>query len=270
MNRPIGVFDSGIGGLTVVKSLKQELPNESIVYFGDTARVPYGSKSKDIIRRYAIESARFLMQYDIKFMVVACNTTSAVALESIREFYHNPVVGMIHPGAVYAAETSRNKNIGIIGTKATISSNSYSHEISYIDSSIKVYSKACPLFVPLVEECMIQGDIVDRIAHYYLDSLVEQGIDTLVMGCTHYPLLFDAIRNCVGPEINLIDSGYAAARSVKKILNEMNLTNKTGIQPIYKFYVSDAVQDFSRNASFFLGHEMKNIEKIDLEDRVGI
>ena len=265
MQEPIGVFDSGIGGLTVVKHLFLQLPLESIVYFGDTARVPYGSKSIETIRRYALESTRFMMTHQAKFIVVACNTTSAVALEDIRSIYQYPVIGVIEPGASAAVKATRNKVIGVIGTKATIRSEAYPKAIHQLDASIKVISKPCPLFVPLVEEGLFSGAITESVIRLYIEPLIAEGIDTLVLGCTHYPLLRASIQKVVGDSIRLIDSGKATAAVVKELMMESNLQNKDAKSLHHQFYVSDSVGDFERLGSAFLEKQIPPVNKAEVE-----
>ena len=266
MSQPIGVFDSGIGGLTVVKHLFQQLPHESIVYFGDTARVPYGSKSVDTIRRYAMEDTRFLMSKEVKFIVVACNTTSAVAMKDIGQVFQNPVVGVIEPGARAAVKNTHTRRVGVIGTKATINSEAYSKAIAKLDPTIQVFSSPCPLFVPLVEEGMLQGEITNSIIRMYLEPLLKNGIDTLVLGCTHYPLLRQAIQGVVSNLVTLIDSGEAAAIEVKEQLAQSSLETKSQKNGEHQFYVSDSVADFEKVGNSFLGEKLPKVKKTDIEE----
>lgn len=209
MNRsnPIGFFDSGIGGLTVVKEAMSLLPNENIVYFGDTARVPYGSKSNDTVIEYTLQAAHFLMKKNIKMLVVACNTASSIALDELRKTIAVPVIGVIEPGAKMALETTKSGRIGVIGTNATINNKAYSTQLKKSDKKIKVFEKACPLFVPLAEEGWLDHKATHLIAKEYLDEFKEHEIDTLILGCTHYPILADTIAKVVGKKVKLINSG---------------------------------------------------------------
>ena len=213
--KPIGIFDSGIGGLTVAKRLSLTLPQENIIYFGDTARVPYGSKSNSTVIEYSIQDTIFLISKNVKAVVVACNTASSVAIPELKKQFDLPIIGMIEPGAGMAIENSANKRIGVIGTRSTISNKAYSREIKSIDSSVNVYEKACPLFVPLAEEGWIKHKATYKIAGEYLQELKDLNIDTLVLGCTHYPILYEVIRKIMGDNVTLIDSGVAAARSTR-------------------------------------------------------
>ena len=221
--RPIGVFDSGIGGLTVVKALRDLLPNENIVYLGDTARVPYGPKSAETVQRYAIELAEMLTRQDAKALVVACNTVSSVALPMLMTKFSMPVVGVIEPGARAALQASRNRHIGVIGTRATIRSGAYEKALRATDNNVRVSSRACPLLVPLIEEGLLQDEVTDQLILRYLQPLVADGIDTLVLGCTHYPLLTNAITRVLGKQITLVDSAQNCARAVEEMLNQQSL-----------------------------------------------
>jgi len=221
--RPIGVFDSGIGGLTVVKALRDLLPNESIVYLGDTARVPYGPKSAETVQRYAIELAELLTRRNAKVLVVACNTVSSVALPMLMTKFSMPVIGVIEPGARAALQASRNRHIGVIGTRATIRSGAYEKALRATDNNVRVSSRACPLLVPLIEEGLLEDDVTDQLILRYLQPLVADDIDTLVLGCTHYPLLTNAITRVLGLQITLVDSAQNCARAVEEMLNQQSL-----------------------------------------------
>jgi glutamate racemase len=221
--QPIGVFDSGIGGLTVVSALRRLLPNERIHYLGDTARVPYGGKSAATVERYSLELTDMLLAEDCKAIVVACNTASALALTTLCENTRVPVVGVIRPGAEAAVAASRNKHVGVIGTRATIRSGAYERAIRALDPEVKVSAKACPLFVPLIEEGWLDGEITDRVIRQYLEPLVEDEIDTLVLGCTHYPLLRKALETFLGDAVRLVDSAENCARAVSRLLERENL-----------------------------------------------
>ena len=221
--QPIGVFDSGIGGLTVVSALRRLLPNERIHYLGDTARVPYGGKSAATVERYSLELTDMLLAEDCKAIVVACNTASALALTTLCENTRVPVVGVIRPGAEAAVAASRNKHVGVIGTRATIRSGAYERAIRALDPGVKVSAKACPLFVPLIEEGWLDGEITDRVIRQYLEPLVEGEVDTLVLGCTHYPLLRPALETFLGDAVRLVDSAENCARAVSRLLERENL-----------------------------------------------
>ena len=263
--KPIGVYDSGIGGLTVVKRIASALPTEDIVYFGDTARVPYGSKSNSTVIEYSIQDARFLISKNVKAIVVACNTSSAVAIEELKNNFHIPVIGMIEPGAQYAVNSSKTGRIGIIGTRATIKNKAYSNAIKKINPEIEVFEQACPLFVPLAEEGWINHKAAYDIAEEYLKELKKFNIDTLVLGCTHYPILSKVIQDVIGENVKLIDSGIASAEVVKKELDRLDLHNENYSTGKQEFYVSDIPLKFKEVAGLFLGKEISEVTKVDLE-----
>lgn len=265
---PIGFFDSGIGGLTVVKAVSQLLPNENIVYFGDTARVPYGSKSNDTVVEYSLQAANFLLRKNIKLLVVACNTASSVALKDLKRFLTIPVIGMIEPGSKLALSESRNGKIGIIGTNATINNKAYSNEIRKLNPKIKVYEKACPLFVPIAEEGWINHKATELIAKEYLNELKIKKIDSLVLGCTHYPILKDIIQKVVGKGVKLVDSGTPAARLVEEYLNGRGLRNISNQIGKKEFYVSDIPSKFREIAERFLGKKITHLHKVELDELV--
>ncbi len=265
MRNPIGIFDSGIGGLTVVKELIKLLPDEHLIYFGDTARIPYGTKSKRLIEQYALEDASFLLQFDIKLLVVACNTASSLALPVLQEKLKIPVVGVVKPGAGAAVKLSKNKRIGVIGTSATINSSSYSKEIGLILKDAQVFGQPCPLLVQLVEEGWLDDEITMLTLKKYLKPVLSEKIDTLILGCTHYPLLETAIRRVAGPGVNLIDSGRETAKAVKKLLNDLNLLNGSGRFGENRYYVSDIPAKFEEIGSRFLGQPLKNVERVEFE-----
>ena len=263
--KPIGVFDSGIGGLTVVKRLASTLPNENIIYFGDTARVPYGSKSNSTVIEYSIQNTKFLLQKNIKALVVACNTASSIAIPDLKKMFDIPIIGMIEPGSRMALRKTQNKKIGVIGTRATISNLAYSKEIKKMNDKAVVFEKPCPLFVPLAEEGWIKHKATYEIAEEYLKELRENKIDTLVLGCTHYPILSEVIQEVIGLKVALIDSGVASSELIKDELEKFNLlsdSEKTGSQ---EYYVSDIPAKFKEVAELFLGRAIDHVHKVDLE-----
>lgn len=263
---PIGVFDSGVGGLTVAREITRQLPNESIVYFGDTARVPYGSKSRDTIIRYARQIVRFLRTKNVKAIVVACNTASAFALDTIEKELDIPVIGVVKPGAQSAIKNTKNKRIGIIGTEGTIKSALYTEYIHGIDEEIVVVGKPCPLFVPLVEEGMLHDPVTDEIASRYLDDLKKQNIDSLILGCTHYPLLRSTVGKIMGPEVNLVNPAYETAISLDTLLRQNGIRAGADAQPEYEFYVSDAADKFKRFANSIMPFHTDRIHQINIEE----
>lgn len=260
--KPIGVFDSGVGGLTVVKELIRQLPYEDIVYFGDTARVPYGIKSKETVIRFSIENILFLLKHDVKFICVACNTVSSFALPEIKNNFRVPIVGVITPGAREAVYATRNKRIGVIGTKGTINSRAYEDEIKQFDPGVKVTAVSCPLFVPFVEEGWLSGGVVTTVVKHYLKPLKEAGVDTVILGCTHYPLLKPVIKEAMGKDVALIDSAKQVAVEVHKIISSEGLLNKKG-KGKHEFFVSDNPEWFSNLAQRFLGRPVKNVKKVN-------
>jgi glutamate racemase len=263
-NRPIGIFDSGIGGLTVFKEVSGMLPAEDIIYLGDTARVPYGIRSAETVTRYSFECSGFLLKQDIKLLVVACNTVSAISLNDIKKSVPIPVVGVIEPGARAAVNFTRNKKIGVIGTEATIGSSAYAKAIKALDADIEVAGLPCPLFVPLVEEGWTEGEIAGLIAARYLKDLKDTGVDTVVLGCTHYPLLKTVIQEAMG-NVSLIDSAVETAKTVKEALNGQGAAG--GRQGTRKFYVTDSPEKFVAVGGRFLQNKIEDIEKIQLEVR---
>lgn len=267
-SNPIGIFDSGIGGLTVVKSVNTYLPSESIIYFGDTARVPYGSKSNSTIIEYALQDAQFLAKKNVKLIIVACNTASAVAIDELKSKFEIPIIGMINPGAKTAINETKNKRIGVIGTETTILNKAYSKAINKIDKEIKVFEKACPLFVPLAEEGWINHPATKLIAEEYLSELKKENIDTLILGCTHYPILKDVIQEVIGKNVKLIDSGSAASVEVNEYLEGRGIKNFQHNIGKYEYYVSDVPKKFKEIADRFLGKELEFIEKVELEELI--
>ena len=260
--RPIGVFDSGIGGLTVVRALMQHLPHENIVYFGDTARVPYGPKSPQTVREYAAQDTEVLLKHNVKMIVIACNTVSAVALDVVQKRARIPVVGVIVPGAEAAVQTTANKRIGVIGTVSTIASNAYMNAIRQCDASVQVFSKACPLFVPLVEEGWIDHKATEMIAKEYLFPLTQEKIDTLVLGCTHYPLLKGVIGNVFHDAVTLVDSGEATATAVRTLLAEQKIQNSSTLKPNVQCWVSDLPYKFTEVGERFLGQKLGKVQRV--------
>ncbi len=267
-NAPIGVFDSGVGGLTVAREIMRNLPGERIVYFGDTARVPYGSKSKETVLRYSRQIVRFLKTQNVKTIVVACNTASALALETIQQETDIPMIGVVKPGAKVAAETTRNNKIGLIGTSATVKSDLYRTIIQEINPDIQVIGQACPLFVPLVEEGWWKDPVTVEVAKRYLDPLLEQGIDTLILGCTHYPLLRSLLRGIAGDQVTLVNPAYETARALGRLLREQDLEaeGKKEEEFPYRFYVSDEEAHFQRFANSILPYDVKMTKQINIEE----
>lgn len=263
---PIGVFDSGVGGLTVVKEVMNQIPGESIIYFGDTARLPYGSKSKKTVIRYTRQIIRFLMQKDVKAIVIACNTASAFALETVKNEIDIPIIGVVKPGAKVAAETTKNGRIGVIGTEGTIQSGIYSEILSETNPNVQVFGKACPLFVPLVEEGLIDDPVTYEMARRYISVLLEKDIDTLVLGCTHYPLLRNTIRKVVGDDINLVNPAYETAKSLAEVLLTHGLNNDSSPKNNHKFYVSDGADKFKKFANTILPCEVMETKDINIEE----
>lgn len=265
---PVGVFDSGVGGLTVAREIMRQLPNENIVYFGDTARVPYGSKSKDNIIRYSRQIINFLKTKNVKAIVIACNTASALALDVVREEIDIPIIGVVEPGARAALEVTQTKKIGVIGTEATIRSAMYEKIIQGHDSEATVIGKACPLFVPLVEEGFAKHKVTEEIIDYYLASLLETDIDSLILGCTHYPLLRSRIREYVGDRITLVNPAYETAMDLKKLLENSNMENTGEGQEhaSYSFYVSDAADKFKQFANSILPYDIETTKQINIEE----
>lgn len=266
MERPIGVFDSGVGGLTVAREIMSLLPNEKVIYFGDTARVPYGNKSKETIVRYARQIIRFLRSKNVKVIVIACNTACAMALDIVKEEFEIPIIGVVNPGVEMAIRNTRNKKIGIIGTEGTIKSETYTKLIHEKDDTIEVTGKACPLLVPLVEEGLLDDSITTEVAKRYLQELQDKGIDALVLGCTHYPLLENTFKKILGDGIILVNPAIETARELKQLLTDKNLaahdTNKGG----HEFYVSDREEKFENLAKEILKFKMMPVTHINIEE----
>jgi glutamate racemase len=266
---PIGIFDSGVGGLTVMREIVRQLPGENIRYLGDTARVPYGTRSPGTVVRYSVENTAFLLSKGIKLLVVACNTSSSVSLELLKAKFPVPVIGVVEPGARAAVAATRLKRIAVIGTDTTISSGSYEKAIMALDASIAVSGVACPLFVPLIEEGWLEGEVVTLTAEKYLSPVRLSGADTLVLGCTHYPMIKQVVADIVNRDgmsrICLIDSAVETAGEVKRVLGDMNLLRRETGEGEREFFVTDAPEKFARSGERFLGHEIRNISKISLE-----
>jgi len=267
-SRPIGVFDSGLGGLTVVHELRELLPKEQIIYLGDTLRCPYGGRSIEAIKTFASEIVQFLLNQNVKLIIVACNTVSAVALDDIIALAGDiPVIGVVQPGCKAALHTSSDQRIGVIGTKATIKAGAYGNGIRELNENVTVYEKACPLLVPLVEEGFAESRVTDLVLEEYLNDLIDLGIDTLVLGCTHYPLLEKEIQGVVGGKIQVIDSAWWTAREAKIILtSEELLVEEREVED--SFYATDMTEEFRNLASSFLRGKMDSIIEIDLHNEL--
>ena len=261
--RPIGVFDSGIGGLTVLKALVEILPGEDFIYLGDTARLPYGTKSNEIIVRYSRENTEFLLAKGVKLLVVACNTSSAVALGEIERHTMVPVAGVIEPGAAAAVKASRSGKIGVIGTEATIASGAYTRAIQRLRPRAEIYTRACPLLVPLVEEGFVDNEIAERAVAYYLESLKASGIDTLLLGCTHYPLLTGLFERVLGPRVKIVDSATATAAAVSARLSALKLGRRGGGQGAQSFFVTETPERFVRVGRRFIGPRVESAVRIE-------
>ena len=267
-NRPIGIFDSGLGGLTAVKALRDILPNENIVYFGDTARVPYGTRGVDTIKKFAISDLKFVNSLGVKAVLAACGTVSSVALQELKSASNVYITGVVEATAKKALSETKNGIIGIIGTSATVRSNSYVKYISEHNSSVKTVSKACPLFEPLVENGYFSSEnpVVQHVVSEYLSEIKESGADTVILGCTHYPILREAIGRFFGREVSLIDSGKEAASEIAEYLKNNGLLNEQSCQGTIEYYVSDNVEGFAENAKVFLCEEITgSVKKADMD-----
>lgn len=266
---PIGVFDSGVGGLTVVREIMRQIPKERIVYFGDTARVPYGSKSKETVTRYSEQIVRFLETQQVKAIVIACNTASAYALEEIEKQVKIPILGVVKPGAKTAAEVTVNGKIGVIATEGTIQSKIYGKYIEQLKKEVQVIGKACPLFVPLVEEGLLEDPVTDEIAQRYLSVLIDSGIDTLILGCTHYPLIRRTIQKVMGDQVRLVNPAYETALELKRLLEQQNLLQDE--KPVlgtnqYQFFVSDGADKFQHFANTIFKYGVLAVKQINIEE----
>ncbi|MBX5482627.1 MAG: glutamate racemase [Myxococcaceae bacterium] len=263
--RPIGVFDSGVGGLTVLRALMERLPHEATVYLGDTARVPYGTKSAEVVTRYSLANARFLLARDVKLLVIACNTASAVGLEALAQQLPIPVLGVIEPGAKVAAARTRTGRVGVIGTPGTVRSGAYARALKRARADLVVTSRACPLFVPLAEEGWTTGEVPRLVARQYLSELATTGVDTLVLGCTHYPLLQGVIAEVMGDGVTLVDSAAAVAEAAEAVLQERGLlAAKAATPPAHAYFVTDTPDRFLEVAGRFLGRPVEQAEQVDI------
>lgn len=266
---PIGVFDSGVGGLTVAREIMRQIPNERIVYFGDTARVPYGSKSKETVTKYSRQIVRFLKTQNVKAIVIACNTASAYALEQIEKEIDIPIIGVVKPGAVTAARATENGKIGVIATEGTINSHIYTQYIKDLKKDAEVQGKACPLFVPLVEEGLLEDPVTDEIAQRYLSVLIDSGIDTLILGCTHYPLIRSTVGRVMGENVTLVNPAYETAIELKRLLEEKNMLQD--VKPAlgtnqYQFFVSDGAEKFQHFANTIFKYGILSVKQINIEE----
>ena len=267
-SRPIGVFDSGVGGLTVAREIMRQMPEERIVYFGDTARLPYGNKSQSTIIRFARQIVRFLETQEVKAIAVACNTASAYALETLEREIDIPVIGVVKPGARTAVRTTKNGRVGVIATEATIHSGMYTRFIHSINPDVAVFGKACPLFVPLVEEGMLHDFVTEEIANRYLAELKGQDIDTLILGCTHYPLLRSLLGKCMGGSVQLVNPAYETAISLREMLREKDLLAPEaapGIMPDHSFFASDGAEKLEVFANSILPYDIRRTRIVDIE-----
>lgn len=265
---PIGVFDSGVGGLTVFREIMRQIPNERIIYFGDTARVPYGSKSRETVTRFSEQIVRFLKTFQVKTIVVACNTASAYALDALEQDCDIPIIGVVKPGAKAAARATQNGRIGVIATEATIGSQIYTAYIKELNSKATIYGKACPLLVPLVEEGLLKDPVTDEIARRYLAELIDLDIDTLILGCTHYPLIRSTLGRIMGERVRLVNPAYETALELKEMLSFKNLLNQTppalgGDQ--YRFFVSDEAERFVRVANSIIQYGILSAKTVNIE-----
>ena len=264
--KPIGVFDSGLGGLTAVRRLRRLMPSENIIYFGDTARVPYGNRSRETLLRYARQDMRFLSQFDLKAVVIACGTISTNCLEELRRESDLPITGVVEPAVQRAAELTRSGTVGLVATRASVGSGAYERAFRALDPDLEVRALACPLFVPLVEEgrCRPGDVVIETVAREYLTPLKEAGVDTLVLGCTHYPLLAEVIGAVMGPEVALVDVGAEAARACRDLLAARDALAE-GREGSARYYTSDQAADFQRLSSLFLGEDAGGlVEHIDI------
>jgi glutamate racemase len=262
--RPIGVFDSGVGGLTVFRAIERRLPNESLIYLGDTARIPYGTRSPATVQRYALEDAAFIQSKNVKAIVIACNTASAVAAERLNSECAIPVIGVIEPGARRAVKQTRSGYVGVIATEATVASGAYEQAMLRERSGLEIISRACPLFVPLAEEGWLDHPVTRQVAEEYLAELRHSNLDTLVLGCTHYPILRPVIEAVMGNNTSYVDSGEAVADELASLLEERDLRRTSDEPPSEQFYVTDSASRFRRVAELFLGRPLESVESVEL------
>lgn len=263
--RAIGVFDSGVGGLTVLREIIEQMPFEDIIYFGDTARIPYGTKSPQTVVKYSQQNVRFLSQYDIKTIVVACNTASSIALKNLQDNFDIPILGVIDPGAKGAVEKTKNNKVGVIGTTTTVRSSAYQDRIREVNPEISVIGTPCPLFVQIVEEGWEDSDVAELAAKKYLIEMMDHDVDTLVLGCTHYPLLRYTLNKVLGDKVTLINPAYETAKSLKEMLIEKKMLRKSSKSPMRKFFVSDAPEKFRRIGGNILNMEIEDVVEVEIE-----
>ena len=263
--RPIGVFDSGVGGLTVLREIMEMMPYEDVIYFGDTARIPYGSKSEQTVKKFAYQCAKFLYDKGVKTIVIACNTASAVAIDYLKDRFDIPVIGVIEPGARGAVEATKNGRIGVIGTYATIGSSAYQNKIMEKMPEAEIVGIPCPLFVPIVEEGWEYSEVACLTARQYLAELMEHDVDSLVLGCTHYPILRHTIGQVLGEKVRLVNPAFETAKELKETLRENNMTKNDFVKAVYRYYVSDAPEKFRRIGGNFLKKEIELLEEIQID-----
>jgi glutamate racemase len=266
--KPIGVFDSGVGGLTVVKELLDAVPNEHIVYFGDTARVPYGTKSARVVREFAVQDALILLKHDVKMIVVACHTATSMAMDLLTERFDLPIIGVVEPGIKAGLEVTKNGKIGVIGTRSTISSGTYPKLLAKADPEIEVFTQACPLFVPLVEEGWLDQEVTRQVAHIYLDAFLDNQVDTVILGCTHYPLLKPLLNEVLGPSISLIDSAEETAKAVHGMLTQNALQADSKQKAVHQYLVSDIPYQFRQIGERFLGRRLESLTQVDVDSLI--
>ena len=255
--RPIGVFDSGLGGLTAVRAIIKALPNENIVYLGDTARVPYGPRSKEVVTKFALQDAKFLAKHNVKCMVIACNTASAYSYGEVKRKFSIPVFDAISGASEKATKVSKTKRVGVIGTRGTIASHAYKNDISKLDKKIVVFEEACPLFVPFVEEGEIKGELISKLVKKYLSPIKKSKVDTLILGCTHYPIIKNLIAKEIGPQVTLVDSAEEIAQKLKIFLKTKKMGAPNSLHPARYYYVTDLTDRFIKVAEMFLGERIK-------------
>ncbi|MBI2339183.1 MAG: glutamate racemase [Deltaproteobacteria bacterium] len=263
-SQAIGIFDSGIGGLTVLKEIRNQLPSEDIVYLGDTARVPFGTKSPETVLKFTIQNSLFLLEQGVKALVIACNTASAYSLESLQKFFSVPVIGVIEPGASSAVSKTKNRQIGVIGTEGTIRSQAYPRAIAKLDAAVKTKAKACPLLVSLAEEGWLEGEVPEKVLGTYLAEFRGNGIDTLILGCTHYPLFKPVISKVLGSEIQIVDSAVETARQLNETLHDLHLKQTENRRGQTKIFCTDAPERVARVGRYFLGDEIPKVTKVEL------